>query len=296
MKAKDVLGDRMKDYEGLEAQRCFMKGLPVVARIDGRAFSKFTKGMARPYCEVMMQCMIETTKGLVKETNACIGYTQSDEITLVFMPQTNKRSTWFAGRISKITSQLAAQATVLFYEQVLRLMPQYAKRRPTFDARVWQVPNQLEAANAVLWRELDAAKNSITMAASVFYSYSELKGKSGKERQELLFRKGVNWSSYPVGFKRGTYVQRVTTTSKYSLDEISKLPERHKARQDPELVISRANIEAIEMPRFGSLLNPTQVIFAGAKPVVAPEGVQATDNEGFVPEVMQSQPGSEKAA
>ena len=77
----DTFGDRMKMYEGIEAQRAFMPGLPICVRIDGRAFHTFTSGMKRPYDKAMADAMIDTMKYLVEQTNACIGYTQSDEIT-----------------------------------------------------------------------------------------------------------------------------------------------------------------------------------------------------------------------
>lgn len=81
---KDAFGNRMKDYE---AQTCgikMMPRIPVIARLDVKGFSKFTKGLKRPYDERLSNLMIETTKYLVKETNANCGYTQSDEITLVW--------------------------------------------------------------------------------------------------------------------------------------------------------------------------------------------------------------------
>ncbi len=61
----DALGDRMKSYESVEAGRRFLPLLPVLCRLDGKNFSKFTKGMNRPYDERMSKCMVETTKVLV---------------------------------------------------------------------------------------------------------------------------------------------------------------------------------------------------------------------------------------
>lgn len=77
----DDFGDRMKLYEMAEAGRKFMPLLPVIARIDGRSFSKFTKGLERPYDIRLSKLMVATTKFLVQETNANCGYTQSDGAT-----------------------------------------------------------------------------------------------------------------------------------------------------------------------------------------------------------------------
>lgn len=204
----DALGDRMKLYESLECGRLVMPRIPVIARVDGRAFHSFTRGMDRPFDERMQAAMIATAVALATETNANMVYTQSDEITLAWHTTDPKSQIWFGGRLFKMTSQLAAHATLAFFEAVQKFMPEYASRRPTFDARVWQVPDTTEAANVFVWREWDAAKNSISMAASHYYSPKELHGKSGAEKQEMLFQKGVNWNAYPVAFKRGTYIQR----------------------------------------------------------------------------------------
>ena len=111
----DDFGDRMKLYEGMEAGRRFMPLLPVLARIDGRSFHSFTRGMDRPFDAVFSNAMVDTTAALVRETGACMGYTQSDEITLAWYSDNPKTQIWFDGRIAKMTSQLGAQATLIFY-------------------------------------------------------------------------------------------------------------------------------------------------------------------------------------
>ena len=80
----DPLGDRMKDYEGRETKRRFLPLLPVCARLDGRAFHTWTKNLERPFDKRFVNLMRDVTSYLVQETNAVVGYTQSDEISLVF--------------------------------------------------------------------------------------------------------------------------------------------------------------------------------------------------------------------
>ena len=72
---KDSLGDRMKSYEAFTCDIKLIPRLPIIARLDGKSFSTFTKGLS--------SLMVETTKKLVEHSNANCGYTQSDEITLV---------------------------------------------------------------------------------------------------------------------------------------------------------------------------------------------------------------------
>lgn len=266
---KDELGDRMKLYEGAEAGRRLMPLLPALARIDGRAFHSFTRGMARPFDATFSACMVETTAALVRDTGACMGYTQSDELTLAWHARTTQSQIYFDGRVAKMTSQLAAQATLIFYRLVLERMPQYADRLPTFDARVWNVPNRAEGANVFLWREWDATKNSVSMAASAHYSHKALMGKNSPQKHDMLHAKGVNWSDYPVFFKRGTYVQRRTVAVPFSAEELDRLPQKHAARTNPALVVERSVCSVLDMPPLGTVTNREDVIFDGAAPMVA---------------------------
>lgn len=263
----DALGDRMKEFEDSFCAHKFMPLIPVIARIDGRSFSRFTRGMKRPFDPVMSQCMIETTVALVTETNACVGYTQSDEISLAWYSSDHKSEIWFGGRITKMTSQLAAIATLYFYRLIAERIPDYASRLPTFDARVWQVPTLSEASNVFLWREWDATKNSITMAASEHFSHKHLFGLNGSQKQEMLFQKGVNWNDFPTHFKRGTYVQRKTVTRAFTAPEIESLPPKHEARKNPDLQIERSQVAVIELPPLASLANRNGVLFNGDEPV-----------------------------
>lgn len=263
----DDFGDRMKLYEMAEAGRRFMPMLPIIARIDGRSFSKFTKGLERPYDVRLSDLMLNTTKFLVKETNACCGYTQSDEITLAWYSPEYKSEVFFDGRISKMTSTLAALATVYFNKELYRLPPTHADKMPTFDCRVWNVPNIIEGANAFLWREQDATKNSISMAARAYFSHFEIMNKNGSEMQEMLFQKGINWNDYPNFFKRGSYLQKRNVVRKFTADEINKLPVKHEARFNCDLEISRTEIKLLEnLPPLGKIINRSEFIFFGAEP------------------------------
>jgi tRNA(His) 5'-end guanylyltransferase len=170
-----------------------------------------------------------------------------------------------------MVSQLAAQATLSFYRACLDLLPDFAGRRPTFDARVWQVPSRTGGANVFVWREQDAVRNSITMAASSLYSHKELQGKNSNAKQEMLFAKGVNWNDYPASFKRGTYLQKRVVLSGFSSEEIDRLPAKHEARANPNLMIERSCICEVNMPRLASVINREAVVFDSALPELAGE-------------------------
>lgn len=266
----DELGDRMKRYEGLECDRRLMPLLPVFARVDGRAFHSFTRGMGRPFDPVFQSLMVSTALYLARETNAAMAYTQSDEITLCWHATDIRSQIWFDGRVAKMTSQLAAHATLEFNRLLAERAPRLVDRRPTFDARVWNVPNRTEGANVFVWREWDATKNSISMAASAYFSDQELHAKNGAEKQKLLFQRGINWNDYPTHFKRGTYVQSRRTVRPFTQVELDALPPKHAARTNPALTVERAEWVAGDLPILTTITNREAVIFDGADPIVAP--------------------------
>jgi len=264
----DKMGDRLKAIEMMEAGRKFLPLLPICARIDGRSFSKFTKGLARPYDKRMSDLMIETTKYLVDAACAKVGYTQSDEISLLWYENDVKQTSFFDGRIQKMVSILGSMATGYFNRHVEGVLGKlYWDRFPMFDARVWTVPTLEEAANVLLWREWDATKNSIGMAASHYYSHNQLMGKNSSEKQELLFQKGINWNDYPTFFKRGTYVTKRKMMTPFSAFELDKLPPKHAARTNPALLVERTIIETPEL-QLGKVVNKIDVLFRGAIPIL----------------------------
>ena len=79
-----------------------------------------------------------------------------------------------------------------------------------FDARVFQVPNVDEMVNTMIWRQQDCTRNSISMAASAHFSHSLLEGKSGDEKQDMLFtERSINWNDYKPKYKRGSVIRRI---------------------------------------------------------------------------------------
>ncbi len=264
----DDFGDRMKLLEQNEAGRRTLPLLPVCVRLDGKGFSKYTKNMQRPYDERFSNVMMSTTKALVENTNACIGYTQSDEISLILHSETYESQIFFDGKIQKIVSVLASMATAHFNRFVHNYIP--AELTPIypglFDCRVWNVPTKSEAANAILWREQDATKNAISMAARHYYSHKELMNQNGKQMQEMLFKKGVNFNDYPSFFKRGTFFQRRKALKILSESELALIPEPHRSEVAGKQV-ERTEVVRLEMPPFGRVKNRVEVVFNGAVPV-----------------------------
>lgn len=259
----DKMGNRMKSYESQTTKDRLIPFIPVIARLDGKSFSKFTKGLKRPYDERLSRLMIETTKYLVAETNANCGYTQSDEITLCWFNDDPNSQSYWDGKIFKILTDLSAMCSVFFNEKLSEYLPEKVGKRPRFDCRVFNVPNVNEAVNAFYWRELDATKNSISMAAQSVYSHNLLEAKNGSEKQEMLFQKGINWNDYWSHFKRGTYIQRKVKTGLLSKEELQFLPEKHNAIKDPTFTFERKVVVELELPPLSKIKNKIDVIIYG---------------------------------
>jgi tRNA(His) 5'-end guanylyltransferase len=263
--ANDGLGDRCKQFELAEAGRRAMRGLPVLARLDGRAFHTFTRDLKRPYDHGMSVSMIETARYLVQEMQALVAYTQSDEITLAwYEPSTSTADYAFDGRFQKLASVLAGMASARFTKLLLEHLPHKAEETPHFDCRVWQVPTLQDAVDVFVWREDDATKNSITMAACAYYPDAQLAGKHSGEKQELLWQKGVNWNDYPAFFKRGTYLARRTTERELTEEERLRIPEAH--RPPPGKLFERAAVVDLELPPIRKVANAAAVLFERAAP------------------------------
>jgi tRNA(His) 5'-end guanylyltransferase len=267
----ESMGDWCKWLEKNFSPEVMIPTLPVIIRLDGNNFSKWTKGLRKPFDEQLNQLMTETTKFLVEETNAVIGYTQSDEITLIIYSEDRKTSIYHNGKKQKILSKLTAKCVNFFNERRKELLPDHDKIA-VFDARVYQTPTLHDAAVQLLWRENDATKNSIAMLAQSLFSHKQLQNLNGSQMQDkMMTEKGVNWNDLPAKYKRGVYVKRSKTRMPFTAEELSKLPPMHNAHKNPHLLIERAVIKEIEYPIFNKIINKAGVVFYNEDPKLETE-------------------------
>jgi tRNA(His) 5'-end guanylyltransferase len=212
----------------------------------------------------MIKMMQLTALHLMEETNADVAYTQSDEISLVFLPKENADG-FFGSRTQKLCSIIAAQCSVYFNSLIPSILPEKLGKLPVFDCRAWNVPNEMEAANTILWRRLDASKNSIQMVAQSMFSHASLQGLVWKELDEKLQKeKGVNIRSYPTAFRHGTLYHKIQIERKLTEQELQDLPEKHSARMNPDLIVKRSKIESFtdeQMRLMGHALNLPGLLF-----------------------------------
>ena len=227
MSIRDELGTRMKTFYEAVPDTKLVKRMPVAIRIDGKAFHTFTQGFKRPFDEVLINIMQQTTQYLCQNIQGCVlGYVQSDEITLILVDyQTLTTEAWFDYRVEKLCSIAASMATMAFnrafannvgdyctytyecmdnthenYEHILSLA---VDKGAMFDARCFNIPKE-EVTNLIYWRQLDASRNSIQMVGQAYFSQKELQDKSCSDIQDMLMTKGVNWNDLPTYQKRGS--------------------------------------------------------------------------------------------
>ena len=226
---RDSLGDRMKNNYENRAKTYLTRRMPVIIRLDGKAFHTFTKGMKKPYDEIFHNTMNATMKYLCENIQGCkLGYTQSDEITLLLTDyDTLDTDAWFDNNVQKICSVSASMATMKF-NQVLRNQVSdwmdenaeytgvdiqlplearaYTRAVSTgamFDSRCFNIPED-EVTNCFVWRQQDATHNAIQMLGQCNFPHKELQGKSCNDIQDMLMlEKGINFNDMPTEFKRG---------------------------------------------------------------------------------------------
>ena len=213
----------MKEFYEQVPKTRLVRRMPVMIRIDGKAFHTFTRGFQKPFDDILIKSMQETMKYLCENIQGCVfGYTQSDEITLVLIDYKKLTSSaWFNYEVQKMCSISASMVTMAFNKIFAKNVDDY-NRNPSssgvranwyiaaiekgamFDSRCFNVPKE-EVTNFVYWRQLDAIRNSIQMVGQANFSHKQLQGKSCNMIQDMLFtEKGINWNDLPIIKKRGS--------------------------------------------------------------------------------------------
>lgn len=209
----DDLGSRMKGYE-MAARTTLPRRMPVVVRVDGKAFHTWTRGLDRPFSMPLIRAMDAVARALCQEMQgAALAFVQSDEVSVLLHNYRRLDSEpWFENQVQKIVSVAAsiAGATMTLLSREVHPEP----RAAVFDARVFVLP-EAEVCNYFIWRQQDATRNSIQMVAQSLFSQRELHGKNTSVLQEMIFSKGQSWNDLAPSLKRGRCVVRETTQGNF---------------------------------------------------------------------------------
>ncbi len=199
----DKLDKIMRVYE-TNSDQCVLPGIYMVARIDGRSFSRLTKDVCNfeaPYDVRFRDMMVETVKHLMQcGFRVIYGYTQSDEISLLF----HRDEDSFKRKLRKYHSILAGEASAKFTS----LLGQPA----AFDCRISQLPDPERVVDYFRWRMEDAHRNCLNSHCYWMLRKQGLEGDTASkkllgmsvgDKNELLFQNGINYNDLPVWQKRG---------------------------------------------------------------------------------------------
>lgn len=233
----DELDEKMRVFETAH-DICVLPQMFMVARIDGRSFTRLTKEVHRfeaPFDERMRDLMVETTKHLMTcGFNVLFGYTQSDEISLLFHPEVSA----FDRKLRKYNSILASEAGAKFSH----LLGDVA----AFDCRISELPSASLVCDYFRWRNEDAHRNALNahcywllrkQGKDVSKATEFLKDKSVADKNELLWQNGTNFNEVPLWQKRGTglYWEEYQKEGTNKLTGENTMAVRRRIRVDYEL-------------------------------------------------------------
>jgi tRNA(His) guanylyltransferase len=199
----DELDRKMRVFETAH-DHCALPGLFLVARLDGRGFTRLTKethDFERPFDVRVRDLMAATAEHLMGcGPQVVYAYGQSDEISLLF----HREEASFGRKLRKFESVLAGEASATFSLGLGAL--------GAFDCRLSQLPREQDVVDYFRWRHEDAARNALgahcywllrKAGASAREADAQLAGLGRAARNELLFSRGINFNELPAWPRRG---------------------------------------------------------------------------------------------
>jgi tRNA(His) 5'-end guanylyltransferase len=232
------LDERMRVFESLHDQ-CVLPDLYLVARLDGRGFTRLTKELHpfdAPFDLRFHEMMLETAEHLMTSVgfHLLYAYTQSDEISLMF----TRNEMSFQRKLRKLLSLLSGEASAKFS----LLLGSVA----VFDCRISELPSESHVVDYFRWRNEDAHRNSLNahcywrlrkQGKTVAEATRQISGLSVVEKNELLFREGVNFNDLPRWQKRGSglYWETFERTANNPVTGESVTVKRNRLRREMEL-------------------------------------------------------------
>ena len=183
------LAERIKKYEKTFCHSA-LKRMPLIIRVDGRAFHTFTRYLHKPFDHDLMDAMTNAAEYVAKDMQGFkVAYIQSDEVTFCLTDyDTLETEGWFDYELPKVISISAAMMSVSFNNYYPTGI------MPVFDSRAFTVPKE-EVCNVLVWRAKDWERNSLQMYSRTFFSHKELHGKKRDDMHEMLHGVGKNWAT-----------------------------------------------------------------------------------------------------
>ncbi|MCP4648710.1 MAG: hypothetical protein GY853_01340 [PVC group bacterium] len=218
---KMSLGNRMKEYYESPFKIKLPMRMPVIVRLDGRAFHTLTQFMVKPFDSGFAIKMNSTAKYLCENIQgAVLSYVQSDEISILLHNYKRLNSqAWFGNELQKIVSISAGLASSYFSinHHAEETETGFIQKPVQFDSRVFVLP-EAEVCNYFIWRQQDWERNSIQMLAQSLYSSQQLHLKKNSDMKEMCFKKGKNWDYLETSLKRGRCIIKTPDLFSWKID------------------------------------------------------------------------------
>jgi len=219
------LEDRMKEYEKSSHIK-FPENIPIILRLDGRAFHTLTKGINKPFDLNFIKLMNAIAIDLCDNEimNAKMAYIQSDEISILIYKSVFSDS-WFKNDIQKMVSISASRASSFAIRFDRASNQIFSSKNIIFDSRVFVLPVK-EVCNYFIWRQRDWERNSIQMLAQKYYSQKQLQHKNREDMHEMIHQKGDNWNDLPTMLRRGRCIvpvkKKVYVSNKHFTGDVER--------------------------------------------------------------------------
>lgn len=209
MKSNDSLGDRMKGYE-IASRNSLTKRIPVIVRVDGKAFHTFCKRFERPYDAFLNDSLNQSMKYVCERVQGVkFAERHSDELSFLLTDfDTIQTDAYFEYSVQKMVSVIASMVTGEFCKAMTTSLARndylsWSEDWPSFDARAFNIPES-DVVNYFLWRQKDCLRNGLSMLSQSLFSHKELQGKNSSDMQEMLFSKhNINWNDVEQYKKTG---------------------------------------------------------------------------------------------
>ncbi len=188
-----AIGDRMKRNYELPARHMLTRRVPVIVRVDGKAFHTYTRGMDKPFSEDFMEAMAVAAHLTAKQIQGFkLGYVQSDEASFLLTDYDTHQTEGWMGYVKSKIETIAASTMTSRFHVCISAVP--GDGLAAFDARAFNIPRE-EVANYFLWRAMDWERNSVSMYCGAFHSHKEMHGQGKADQHEMLHAKGKNWAT-----------------------------------------------------------------------------------------------------
>ena len=190
---KNSLNERIQRNYEKPAKHRLTRRVPVIVRVDGRAFHTLTRNSQKPFDLHLINAMAVSAACVASEIQGFkLGYIQSDEASFVMTDyDTLQTDAWF-GYVKAKVETIAASIMTAAFARCKRLAN--IEKMAFFDARSFNIPTS-EVANYFLGRAKDWHRNSVSMYARAHFSHRELKGKCIPQMHEMLHSINRNWST-----------------------------------------------------------------------------------------------------